>query len=221
MKTPESRSGLRMARFWNTKASISIPVPATAQAISDPRMPVATPKRAGSEKTPAPTMPPTTIPVSVGRLIFSGVTTDVSATASATRRGGGIVSTIVRYSRPGGGSSATARQRGRSLGQELEDQPGDPADQDGHGDGGEEDAGEAVQQLRRRRLRAPLHMAREVEGDPGDRGVGQARRGQQHDLDRALRLGSEGDEEREGRAANGQREGDRHECEPWSGQPVS
>ena len=69
MKTPESSSGLRMARFWNTNASISIPVPATAQAINEPRMPVATPKRAGSEKTPAPTIPPTTIAVSVGTLI--------------------------------------------------------------------------------------------------------------------------------------------------------
>ena len=52
MKTPESRSGLRIARFWKTKASISMPAPATAQAISEPRMPVATPKRAGSENTP-------------------------------------------------------------------------------------------------------------------------------------------------------------------------
>src|SRR3954471_20104576 len=169
MKTPESSSGLRMARFWNTKASISIPVPATAQPISDPRMPVATPKRAGSEKTPAPTMPPTTIPVRVGTLIFSGVATAVSATGPATR-GGGIVSTIVSYSSPDEGSSVTARRvdpgpgdsalrrlpgigrstsvvvvmatlprrdgcrRGRSRGQELDDQPGHPADQDGHGD---------------------------------------------------------------------------------------
>ena len=70
MNTPESRSGLRIARFWKTNASISMPAPATAQAISEPRMPVATPNRAGSEKTPAPTMPPTTIAVRVGRLIF-------------------------------------------------------------------------------------------------------------------------------------------------------
>src|SRR6478735_435466 len=74
MKTPESSSGLRIARFWKTNASISMPAPATAQAISEPRIPVATPNRAGSEKTPAPTMPPTTSPVSVGTLIFPAVT---------------------------------------------------------------------------------------------------------------------------------------------------
>src|SRR5690349_12882530 len=79
MKTPESRSGWRMARFWKTKASISIPVPAIAQAIRDPRMPVATPNRAGSENTPAPTMLPTTMPVRVGRVILPGATTAVSA----------------------------------------------------------------------------------------------------------------------------------------------
>lgn len=48
-----------------------MPVPAITQAISEPRIPVATPKRAGSEKTPAPTMLPTTIAVSVGTLIFA------------------------------------------------------------------------------------------------------------------------------------------------------
>ena len=67
---------MRIARFWKTKASISMPVPAIAQAISEPRMPVATPKRAGSEKTPAPTMPPTTIAVSVGTLILATVVVD-------------------------------------------------------------------------------------------------------------------------------------------------
>src|SRR5262245_41419620 len=71
MNTPESSSGLRIARFWKTNASISMPTPAIAQAISDPRMPVATPNRAGREKTPAPTMLPTTIPVSVGRVILA------------------------------------------------------------------------------------------------------------------------------------------------------
>src|SRR6478752_7214505 len=71
MKTPESSSGLRMARFWKTNASINIPVPATAHAINEPRIPVATPNRAGSENTPAPTMPPTTIAVSVGIDIFA------------------------------------------------------------------------------------------------------------------------------------------------------
>ena len=61
---------MRSARFWKTKASISMPAPAIAQAISDPRMPVATPKRAGSEKTPAPTMPPITMAVRVGSVIL-------------------------------------------------------------------------------------------------------------------------------------------------------
>src|SRR4051794_34268048 len=153
MKTPESRSGLRRARFWNTKASISIPAPATAQPISDPRMPVATPNRAGSENTPAPTMPPTTIPVRVGRLIFPGaVATEVSAAGPATR-GGGIVSTIVS-----------------SLRQDVEDQPGDPADQDGDRDGGEQDPGETVQERRRRRPGAALHVRGGVQGHGRDRG---------------------------------------------------
>src|SRR3954451_6442758 len=70
MKTPESSSGLRIARFWNTNANISMPLPATAHAINEPNRPVATPNRAGSENTPAPTMLPTTIAVSVGTLIF-------------------------------------------------------------------------------------------------------------------------------------------------------
>ena len=73
MKTPESRWGLRIARFWKTKASISMPVPAIVQAIREPRIPVATPKRAGRENTPAPTMPPTTMAVSVGTLILATV----------------------------------------------------------------------------------------------------------------------------------------------------
>jgi len=64
-----------MARFWKTNASISMPAPAIAHAMSEPRMPVATPKRAGSENTPAPTMLPTTMPVKVGRLILPGSVT--------------------------------------------------------------------------------------------------------------------------------------------------
>ncbi len=84
MKTPESSSGLRIARVWKTNASISMPVPATAQAISEPRMPVATPNRAGSEKTPAPTMPPTTIAVSVGTLIFATALAGASSVCGAS-----------------------------------------------------------------------------------------------------------------------------------------
>ena len=71
MKTPESSSGLRIARFWKTNASIEHAGAGDAHAMSEPRMPVATPNRAGSEKTPAPTMPPTTIAVSVGSVIFA------------------------------------------------------------------------------------------------------------------------------------------------------
>src|SRR3954454_20458639 len=125
MKTPESRSGLRMARLWNTKASISIPVPATAHPISDPRMPVATPKRAGSENTPAPAMLPTTSPVRVGRLIFAGVASEASATASITGEVG-TVSTIVSLlplggQQPGlvGGELVVGQQPGRAQLAEL------------------------------------------------------------------------------------------------------
>ncbi len=92
MNTPESSSGLRTARFWNTNASINIPVPAIAHAISDPRMPVATPNRAGNENTPAPTMPPTTIAVSVGNVIFATTLGDSSCVAA--------VSVLMRSPRP-------------------------------------------------------------------------------------------------------------------------
>ena len=112
MKTPESSSGLRIARFWKTKASISMPVPAIAQAISEPRMPVATPKRAGSENTPAPTMPPTTIAVSVGRLIFAVVLDSLDPT-SATRPPGRVtIVATLRACEPT--SAAVIVDRGRS-----------------------------------------------------------------------------------------------------------
>ena len=68
---PASRSGLRVARRWKTKASINMPVPAMVHAISAPKTPVSAPNRRGSKKTPAPTIEPTTIAVSVGRLTFS------------------------------------------------------------------------------------------------------------------------------------------------------
>ena len=72
---PESSSGLRIAKVWKTKASISIPVPATIQAMIAPATPVAVANRVGSEKTPAPTIDPTTIAVSVGSVIFDGAVT--------------------------------------------------------------------------------------------------------------------------------------------------
>ena len=52
------------------EVTLQSPVRVSAQAINEPRIPVATPNRAGSEKTPAPTMPPTTMAVSVGNVIF-------------------------------------------------------------------------------------------------------------------------------------------------------
>jgi hypothetical protein len=70
---PESRSGLRMARVWKTNASISMPVPATTQAMMVPVTPVAVANRAGKENTPAPTIDPTTIAVRVGSVILAGV----------------------------------------------------------------------------------------------------------------------------------------------------
>jgi hypothetical protein len=47
-----------------------IPVPAIIQAMTAPKGPVALAKVRGSEKMPAPTMPPTTIAVSAIRDIF-------------------------------------------------------------------------------------------------------------------------------------------------------
>jgi hypothetical protein len=64
---------LRTASAWNTKASISMPRPATVHAISAPAIPVCCANRAGSENTPAPTMLPTTIVVIVAKLSFCAV----------------------------------------------------------------------------------------------------------------------------------------------------
>ena len=63
-------SGLRSASAWNTRASMYMPVPAMIQAMTAPSGPVALAKVRGSEKMPAPTMPPTTIAVSCIRDIF-------------------------------------------------------------------------------------------------------------------------------------------------------
>jgi hypothetical protein len=61
---------LRLARVWNTNASMSMPVPAISHAISAPKTPVSWAKRRGSENTPAPTMDPTTIAVIVMKVTF-------------------------------------------------------------------------------------------------------------------------------------------------------
>ena len=63
-------SGRRSASAWNTRASMYMPVPAMIQAMTAPSGPVAFAKVRGSEKMPAPTMPPTTIAVSAMRDIF-------------------------------------------------------------------------------------------------------------------------------------------------------
>jgi hypothetical protein len=60
---------------------MSMPVPATTQAISAPATPVSWAKRRGSEKTPAPTIDPTTIPVIVIRVSLCAA--DVSVLVSA------------------------------------------------------------------------------------------------------------------------------------------
>src|SRR4051812_13485704 len=49
---------------------MSMPAPAISHAISAPRMPVSWANRRGSEKTPAPTMDPTTMAVIVIRVSF-------------------------------------------------------------------------------------------------------------------------------------------------------
>src|SRR5690606_18661064 len=62
-KTPESSSGLRIARSWKTKASMSMPVPAIVHAMSAPRTPVSRANLPGRVNTPAPTIEPTTMPI--------------------------------------------------------------------------------------------------------------------------------------------------------------
>ena len=56
-----------MARAWNTKASISMPAPLTAQPISAAAGPALRATFCGSEKMPAPTIEPTTSAVSAAR----------------------------------------------------------------------------------------------------------------------------------------------------------
>ncbi len=52
---------MRTASAWKANASMSVPVPAMSHAVSAPATPVAWAKVLGSEKTPAPTIDPTTI----------------------------------------------------------------------------------------------------------------------------------------------------------------
>ena len=66
-------SGQRSASAWNTRASMYMPLPAISQAITAPMGPVAFANVRGSEKIPAPTMPPTTIAVKPQRDIFCSV----------------------------------------------------------------------------------------------------------------------------------------------------
>ena len=61
---------MRSASDWKTRASMYMPVPAISQAIAAPIGPVAPAKVRGSEKMPAPTMPPTTIMVRANRESF-------------------------------------------------------------------------------------------------------------------------------------------------------
>ena len=63
-------SGRRSASAWNTRASMYMPVPAISHAMTAPSGPVALANVRGSEKMPAPTIPPTTIAVSAIRDIF-------------------------------------------------------------------------------------------------------------------------------------------------------
>ena len=70
---PASSSGLRRASVWKTKASISMPTPAMAQAIRAPRPPVARPNAEGTAKMPEPTIEPTTRATSARRESFCSV----------------------------------------------------------------------------------------------------------------------------------------------------
>jgi hypothetical protein len=82
---------LRTASVWNTNASISIPAPAMTQAISAPNPPVARAKLRGSEKTPAPTIDPTTMAVSVVSENFrtsAGALVSTAVTVAASLRAG-------------------------------------------------------------------------------------------------------------------------------------
>src|SRR5262245_55995755 len=70
---PESRSGRRRASVWKTKASISIPKPAMAQAIMAARPPLTRPNAPGRAKIPEPTIEPMTRAVSARSDSFCSV----------------------------------------------------------------------------------------------------------------------------------------------------
>ena len=67
---PASRSGRRRDSVGLPKASIKMPKPAMAQAMSAPKAPVVRPKAAGKVKMPAPTIEPTTSATSAPRESF-------------------------------------------------------------------------------------------------------------------------------------------------------
>src|SRR3954452_20586336 len=62
---------------------MSMPVPAISQAMIAPSTPVSCAKRRGSEKTPAPTIEPTTIAVMVTKVSFAGEWPSVIVVLSA------------------------------------------------------------------------------------------------------------------------------------------
>ncbi|MNV03417.1 hypothetical protein D3C71_936810 [compost metagenome] len=64
---PASSCGRRLARFWNTNASISMPSPLIAQPSNAAPGPALRAMFCGREKMPAPTIDPTTSAVSAGR----------------------------------------------------------------------------------------------------------------------------------------------------------
>jgi hypothetical protein len=68
-----------------------MPVPAMTQAINAPATPVSAAKRRGREKTPAPTMPPTTIIVRVSTPTLA---------AGASSMGGFVVVSPVMSAQP-------------------------------------------------------------------------------------------------------------------------
>ena len=80
---PESSFGFRRDSVWKTRASISMPVPAIAQAIAAPITPVVRPKAEGNAKMPEPIIEPTTSATSSSRDSFCSLPPLLSVFAMA------------------------------------------------------------------------------------------------------------------------------------------
>jgi len=111
---------LRIASIWKTNAIISMPDPATSQAIIAPRIPASSANHLGRENTPSPTIEPTTVAVMVTNVSLCAGEGPAAGARSVT---GVTVATLPRMLR--GSSLLWTRQR--LLAAESDPTPCQPA----------------------------------------------------------------------------------------------